>query len=152
MVKFSMVTELRPTLRMLNRQPALWSVPGFLLAWEMVVLTPIASLLAPANEQGRELCRNQLKMLQNCPAAGELDLGKLARYDIQNFTFSYLCSLRELLRLDVKELTWQLLPFITEEEMGDPWDIVRGFKFKEEKVVISGAVPSLIKDESSPAL
>ena len=83
MVKFSMVTELRPTLRMLNRQPALWSVPGFLLAWEMVVLTPIASLLAPANEQGRELCRNQLKMLQNCPAAGELDLGKLARYDIQ---------------------------------------------------------------------
>ena len=79
MVKFSMVAELKPTLRLLNRQPALWSVPGFLPAWEMVVVAPLASLLAPADEQGRELCRNQLKLLQHCPAAGELDLAKLAR-------------------------------------------------------------------------
>ena len=80
MVKFSMVAELKPTLRLLNRQPALWSVPGFLLAWEMVIVVPLASLLAPADEQGRELCRNQLKLLQHCPAAGELGLAKLARY------------------------------------------------------------------------
>ena len=79
MVKFSMVAELRPTLRLINRQPALWSVPGFLAAWEMVAVAPLATLLAPADERGRELCRNQLKLLQHCPAAGELDLAKLAR-------------------------------------------------------------------------
>ena len=62
-------------------------------------------------------------------------------------------NFRELLRLDVKELTWQLLPFIREEEMGDPWDKVRGFNFKEEKLMaLPESVLSLPKAESSPAL
>ena len=53
----------------------------------------------------------------------------------------------------MKELTWQLLPFIREEEMGDPWDKVRGFNFKEEKLMaLPESVLSLPKAESSPAL
>ena len=61
--------------------------------------------------------------------------------------------LRELLRLDVKKLAWQLLPFIKEEEMGDPWDTVRGFNFKEEKILaLPETVFHLPKAESSPAL
>ena len=57
------------------------------------------------------------------------------------------------MRLGVKELTWQLLPFISEEEVGDPWDMVRGFNFKEEKMMaLPEAVLSLPKAESSPAL
>ena len=55
----------------------------------------------------------------------------------------------------MKELTWQLLPFIREEEMGEPWDTVRGFNFnfKEEKTMaLPGSVRSLPKAESSPAL
>ena len=79
MIKFSMLGELRPTLKLLNRQPALWTVPGFLPAWEMAILAPVAALLSPPDEQGKELCRNQLKLLQHCPAAGELNLAKLAR-------------------------------------------------------------------------
>ena len=60
---------------------------------------------------------------------------------------------RELLRLDVKELTWQLLPFIREEEVGDPWDTVRRFNFKEETTMaLPQSVLSLPKAESSPAL
>ena len=60
---------------------------------------------------------------------------------------------RELLRLDVKELTWQLLPFIKEEEMGDPWDTVRRSNFKEETTMaLPQSVLSLPKAESSPAL
>ena len=61
--------------------------------------------------------------------------------------------LRELLRLDVKKLAWQLLPFIKEEEIGDPWDTVRGFNFKEEKIIaLPETVLHLPKAESSPAL
>ena len=53
----------------------------------------------------------------------------------------------------MKELTWQLLPFIREDDMGDPWDTVRGFNFKEEKTMaLSESVLSLPKAESSPAL
>ena len=62
-------------------------------------------------------------------------------------------NLRELLRLDMKKLTWQLLPFIREAEKGDPWDTVRGFNFKEEKTIaLPAAVLNLPKAESSPAL
>ena len=50
-------------------------------------------------------------------------------------------------------MTWQLLPFIREEEMGDPWDTVRGLDFKEKKTMaLPEAVLSLPKAESSPAL
>ena len=53
----------------------------------------------------------------------------------------------------MKELTWQLLPFIREEEVGDPWDTVRRFNFKDETTMaLPQSVLSLPKAESSPAL
>ena len=62
--------------------------------------------------------------------------------------------IRELLRLNMNELTWNLLPFIPEEEVGEPWDLVRGFNnLKEEKkMVLPGTSLLMPKAESSPAL
>ena len=63
-------------------------------------------------------------------------------------------SIRELLRLNMKELTWHLVPFIPEEEVGEPWDAVRGLNnLKEEKkMVLPGTSLLMPKAESSPAL
>ena len=62
--------------------------------------------------------------------------------------------IRELLRLNMNELTWNLLPFIPEEEVGEPWDLVREFNnLKEEKkMALPGKSLLMPKAESSPAL
>ena len=62
--------------------------------------------------------------------------------------------IRELLRLNMNELTWHLLPFIPDEEIEEPWDVVRGLNnLKEEKkMVLPGTILSMPKAESSPAL
>ena len=62
--------------------------------------------------------------------------------------------IRELLRLNMKGLSWHLLPFIPEEEVGEPWDAVREFNnLKEEnRMVLPGTSLLMPKAESSPAL
>ena len=54
----------------------------------------------------------------------------------------------------MKELTWHLLPFIPEEEIGEPWEVVRGVNnLKEEnRMVLPGTSLLMPKAESSPAL
>ena len=52
MMKFSMLPELRSTLRLLNRQPHLWNCPQFLKAWNMVLQASLLTLLPPVTKVG----------------------------------------------------------------------------------------------------
>ena len=81
-----------------------------------------------------------------------MDLSLLFALAISEYLMAF--CIRELLRLNMKELTWHLLPFIPEEEVGEPWDEVRGLNnLKEEKkMVLPGTSLLMPKAESSPAL
>ena len=81
-----------------------------------------------------------------------MDLSLLFALAISEYLMAF--CIRELLRLNMKELTWHLLPFIPEEEIGEPWEVVRGFNnLKEEnRMVLPGTSLLMPKAESSPAL
>ena len=81
-----------------------------------------------------------------------MDLSLLFALAISEYLMAF--CIRELLRLNMKGLSWHLLPFIPEEEVGEPWDAVRGFNnLKEEKkMALPGTSLLMPKAESSPAL
>jgi hypothetical protein len=77
MIKFSMLPELRATLRLLNRQPELWSLGPFLPAWDLVLQAPLLTLLPPLAPEVAARAAAELDIIQFCPTAGDLDLSKL---------------------------------------------------------------------------
>ena len=81
-----------------------------------------------------------------------MDLSLLFALAISEYLMAF--CIRELLRLNMKGLSWHLLPFIPEEEVGEPWDAVRGFNSlkEEKKMVLPGTSLLMPKAESSPAL
>ena len=81
-----------------------------------------------------------------------MDLSLLFALAISEYLMAF--CIRELLRLNMNELTWHLLPFIPDEEIEEPWDVVRGLNnLKEEKkMVLPGTSLLMPKAESSPAL